>query len=130
MAKVDIVAISRLPPAQRRIQMAQLFSALAAESDVEQISVLRALIEMMAEKATHEEYLNLCFTDFDWLVDRSDSEVRHFLHLRTEAAAGLPEKWHKRDTALMHEALDQLDKPNQEKILKNLPPDLPLSSVD
>jgi hypothetical protein len=123
MSKVDIVAISRLTPAHRHVQMKQLFEGLAHEPDAEQISVLRALIEIMAQKATHDEYINLCFTNFDLLADQSDIEVRHFLFLRAEAVAGLPAKMQKRDTALLHEALDQLDKPNQDKISRNLPPD-------
>ncbi len=124
MSKIDIVGISRMTPAHRHVQMKQLFETVMHEPDAEQINVLRGLVEMMAEKASHDEFINLCFTNLDLLAERSDIEVRHFLELRAKAVSALPLKLKKRDRALFNEALDQLDQPNRDKIRQNLLPEL------
>lgn len=121
MKKINIIAIAQLPPAERHIEMGQIFKALEPLPDWEQAEAIKSLIEEMADKANHDEYINLCFTNFNLQEDRSDSDVKHFLQIRAQAAAGLPPKQQKRDHAIMNEALDRLDKPLQDKIVRNMP---------
>ncbi len=113
----DLIQVARLNEKEREEAMSKLFSQLMAMDDRQKLEALRQLIRFMAEKATDEEYLNLCKTNVKIASSLPDNVLSAFLKLRMEAVSGLPKELQGRDQRLLSLALQGLDERSRQKVM-------------
>ncbi|MFP3165306.1 MAG: dehydrogenase [Acidianus sp.] len=101
--------------------MSKLFQQLLQMKDEDKINTLKGLIREMAEKATDEEYLNLCKTNLKLASTLPDDVLKAFIQLRMQASSQLPKDLHDRDMKLLTKALGEVDTQIREKISRNMP---------
>ncbi|RIV21956.1 dehydrogenase [Alicyclobacillaceae bacterium I2511] len=115
----DMIGLAQLSDEQRQQQLSTLFQQLMPLPASEQVSLMKALIQQMAEKATDVQYLNVCKTNLQIAAQLPDSDLKGFLAIRAQAASQLTPNLADRDKKLLQEALGKADPTIQEKIMKN-----------
>ncbi|EZQ11262.1 MULTISPECIES: hypothetical protein [Acidianus] len=117
----DIVQISKLPEKERENAMEKLFEGLMKMNDDKaKLDALKSLIKEMVEKATDDEYINLCLTNLKIASKLPDEQLKPFIQLRLRASQELPANLSKRDNDMMQKALKMLDPKTAEKISRNM----------
>ncbi|MCY0880533.1 MAG: dehydrogenase, partial [Firmicutes bacterium] len=88
-------------------RMEALFDQLWPLPESAQVETFRSLIEVMAQKATDQQYIQLCETNQSLAAALPSQELRRFLDARAKATAMLPKALVDRDAQLMKKALTQ-----------------------
>ncbi|HBQ93913.1 MAG: dehydrogenase [Firmicutes bacterium] len=120
MAEMNVLAIASLDAVEREAKMGELFQQLLPLPESEQLSALQALIREMGEKATDDQYRNLCFTNLKLAANLPDEALKNFLRVRLEAGRTLPPQLAERDQKLMKMSLGEVDEQIRAKISKNM----------
>jgi hypothetical protein len=110
--------VSRLNDKEREEVMSKLFSQLMSMDERQKVEAMREMIKYMAEKATDEEYLNLCRTNIKLASGLQDNVLSSFLKVRMQAVSQLPKELRDRDQRLLATALQSLDEKTREKMMK------------
>ncbi len=113
----DIVQISRLSDKEREQVISNLFSELLKMPDNQKIEALKALLKEMGDKASDEEYINLCKTNIKVASSLPESTLSAFLKARMQAISQLPKNYQVRDQKLLMAALNTFDESTKNKIL-------------
>ncbi|MCI2415190.1 MAG: dehydrogenase [Candidatus Aramenus sp.] len=114
----DLIQVSRLNDKEREEVMSKLFSQLMSMDERQKVEAMREMIKYMAEKATDEEYLNLCRTNIKLASGLQDNVLSSFLKVRMQAVSQLPKELRDRDQRLLATALQSLDEKTREKMMK------------
>ncbi len=120
MPEMNVLAVASMAPDEREAKMGELFQQLLPLPEPDQLSALQALIKEMAEKATDEQYKNLCFTNLKLAAGLPDEILKKFLVVRLEAGRTLPQPLAERDHMLMQESLGEVDAGIRNKIMDNM----------
>jgi hypothetical protein len=100
--------------------MGQMFQQLLPLSAEQQKEALGDLLRQMGEKASDQQYLDLCATNLKLAAMLPDATLKQFLAVRMQAVSELPPALAERDRTLLRQALDQADHAIGEKITRNM----------
>jgi len=113
----DIVQISKLNEKEREKTMSSLFSELLKMPDKQKLEILKNLLKEMGDRASDEEYINLCKTNIKIASSLPEDTLSAFLKLRMQAVSELPKNYQDRDQKLMMNALNTFSDDIKNKIM-------------
>ncbi|AWR93572.1 dehydrogenase [Acidianus brierleyi] len=113
----DIVQISKLNEKEREKTMSSLFSELLKMPDKQKLEILKNLLKEMGDRASDEEYINLCKTNIKVASSLPEDTLSAFLKLRMQAVSELPKNYQDRDQKLMMNALNTFSDDIKNKIM-------------
>ncbi len=116
----DVLAVASMSEGDREKAMGQVFEQLMPLSEEQQVSKFHELIGEMAEKASDEQYANLCSTNLKLASALPAPDLKKFLAVRMKAAARLPKNLSERDMKLLQASLAKCSPAIQEKISQNM----------
>jgi len=114
---LDIVQISKLNDKEREKTMSSLFSELLKMPDKQKLEILKNLLKEMGDRASDEEYINLCKTNIKIASSLPEDTLSAFLKLRMQAVSELPKNYQDRDQKLMMNALNTFSDDIKNKIM-------------
>ncbi|MCL4352781.1 MAG: dehydrogenase [Firmicutes bacterium] len=117
---IDVLTIAALPEEDREATMGQMFQQLLPLNVEQQKNALGDLLRQMGEKASDQQYLDLCATNLKLAAMLPDKTLHQFLAVRMQAAAELPSELAERDGTLLRQALEHADHGIREKITRNM----------
>ncbi|MEM0140188.1 MAG: hypothetical protein QXZ44_06215 [Ferroplasma sp.] len=103
---IDIVAISKMEPEKRKMEMQKVLTGMFTLSDSEKIKDMKAMIIAM-ENATDEEYSELCLTNIGIASTLPDAQLKAFFELRMKVNSELPSDARERDMKMIRMALQK-----------------------
>jgi hypothetical protein len=114
----DPIQIARMPFTQRNQTLMQMLPMLLRMKPEEAENVVSQLINVLASKATDQEYKDWCDSMLRALSQYDISIVKAVLNVRMSATSKLPADLRERDSKIVNEVLSQLDEPVRNKIMQ------------
>jgi len=118
--QLDPIQIARLPYTQRNDVLSKIFQMLLTLDENTVVKTLTDVLNVLASKATDEEYKNWCESGGRIISMYDDNVIKAILKLRAKAVSNLPKNLAERDAKIMNEVLQSLDPSVREKIMKNM----------
>jgi len=118
--QVDPIQIARLPYTQRNETLSKILQFLLTLDENTIVKTLTDVLNVLASKATDEEYKNWCDSMLRLVSMYNDNVVKAVIQLRAKAVSNLPKNLAERDGKIIDEVIKNLDPSVREKLMKNM----------
>lgn len=114
------IEVARLPYTKRNEILNSTLQYLLSLDQNTVVKTITDVLNILASKASDEEYKNWCESMLRLLSMYDDSVIKAVISLRMKAVSNLPKNLADRDAKIVNEVINSFDPSVKEKIMRNL----------